>query len=98
MQNVSWATFVIMTYEYDVPIDNRNIRFGVKAHHIAHLPCVEGAEKSFIMISLIELERWNGQPRVLVTDGRIVNFPNSKIDLPTPLNNAYLGERVFRDV
>ena len=34
-------------FEYDVPADNGNIRFGVKAHHIAHLPCVEGAEKSF---------------------------------------------------
>lgn len=22
-----------MTYEYDVPIDNRNMRFGVIAHH-----------------------------------------------------------------
>lgn len=33
VRNVSWATFAIMSYEYDVPIGNRNMRFGVKAHH-----------------------------------------------------------------
>lgn len=33
MRNVLWATFVIMTPKYDVRLGNRNMKFGVKAHH-----------------------------------------------------------------
>lgn len=34
VQNVSQATNVILSYEYDVRIGNKNMKFGVKAHHL----------------------------------------------------------------
>ena len=34
------ATVVKRPFEYDVPADNGNMRFGVKAHHIIELASV----------------------------------------------------------
>ena len=34
VRNVLWATFVIMSYKYDVQIGNKDMRFSVIAHHI----------------------------------------------------------------
>ena len=44
------ATIVERPFEYDVPVDNGNMRFGVKAHHIMGVSPLPLAGDSWVAI------------------------------------------------